>query len=290
VETNIDRCEVRLTARLNIKVEHQSIDTDPLVSYKLWPKWVQPSKVRHIKDLPIFPQVHDMILNGHPDVEIARLIHESGLHLDDELGTVQAWVGHYRATIPKALILIKHMPKAAIEAHKRVKSSLDLIAEADELYKWQKARALKAVEREKSIDYIIPGGDKEITAASNLLDKCLKMRKEIGLTDRQMADALSSSNQLERFDLDKVYSREGVNEKLKDPVSRVKILNAVEKFIDMASRRIEGNPEPIQVGKEVIDITPVRTSTSTERKESPGLEVLGAIDLTGIQTVAGEEP
>jgi len=290
VETNIEHTEISMTARVHVNVSWQSIPMDTPKSYRLWPQWVRPSKVKAIKDLPIFPQVHDMILSGHPDVEIARLIQTSGLHLDDELATVQGWVSHYRATVPKALILVKHMPKAAIEAHKRVNASLDLIAEADQLYQWQKARAQKSIDREKSIDYIIPGGDKEITAASNLLDKCLKMRKEIGLTDKQMTDGLSSSNQLERFDMNRVYSREGINEKLRDPGARMKILNAVEKVMDFVSRRVEESEAPIELEGEVIDVTQGSTDASTQRKESAGLEIISEVDLTGIQTVAGDEP
>ncbi len=286
----IEHHEVRLTATLDIQVFRQTVSLEPVSSYPLWPKWVQPSKVRAIKELPIFAEVHDMILNGYPDAEVVRAIHGASLHLDEEFSTIQGWVSHYRATVPKALILVRKMPKAAIEAHRRVQESLDMIAEADKLYRMQLRRAEKAIKREDSIDYIIPGGEKEILAASTLLDKCAKMRKEIGLTDKQMADAMNPSNQLERFDLDRVYSREGINEKLRDPVARLKILNAVEKMVDLVSRRVEENPEPIKIDS----VTPIETNISTERKETPSLEVLSEIDLTTLgtpnQLIAGDEP
>jgi len=287
----IEQVEVRLEAKVDIRIEINSAHQDKAISYPLWPKWVKPGKVRHIKDLPVFAEVHDMILNGTPDAEVARFIHGAGLHIDEDPVTVIGWLSHYRATVPKALILVRTMPKAAIEAAKKVNSSLNIIAEADKLYDYQLKRVEKAIKRENEIDYIIPGGEKEIREASNLLKECARLRKEIGLTDRQLEEASKGSNQLERFDLNRVYSREGVNEKLRDPVSRLKILNAVEKMIDLVARRVETNPEPIEVGRQEADITQAETKNSTERTETPGLEVVSQVDLGTLdQLTAGDEP
>lgn len=203
-----------------------------------WPKWVQMSRVRAIQQLPIFPQVQEMILLGHPDSEIARQIQMHGYMVDLELSTIIHYLAHYKATVPKSLILLHNTPKHVLDAKLKMDEQLDIIGESDWLYRLQKSRLNKLMKLENSMEYVLPNVEKEIDLAAKLLERSVRLRKDAGFNH---PDIYRTSKKEDRFgvDLDRIYSKEGITDKLSDPKTRLKILGAVESLLAIAQRKTE---------------------------------------------------
>lgn len=248
---------VPISANINISVDDQK-EKSPF-----WPKWVTPSKVKAIQQLPIFAMVHEMILLGHPDNEIARSIQAHGYMDDIELNSVINYVAHYKATVPKSLILLHNTPKHVLDAKSKLDEQLDVISEQDWLYRIQKTRLQKALEAEQMTNYIIPNLDKEIDLAAKLLERSVKIRKDAGFNDPEIFKA---SKKDDRFgvDLDRIYSKEGITEKLTDPKTRLKILGAVESLLAIAQKKSEVIDIQSKASDESVEVSDIDQSILDE--------------------------
>jgi hypothetical protein len=223
---------IPISADITIQIE------DTKEKSPFWPKWVQSSKVRNIQQLPIFSVVHEMVLMGHPDAEIARHIQAHGFLTNVEFASVVNYLSHYRATVPKSLILLHHTPKHVLDAKSKIDDQIDIIGEQDWLYRSQKARLLTIFRREEQMGIPIPGMDKEIDLAARLLERSAKFRKDAGFNEPEIYRAAKKEDRF-GVDLDRIYSKEGITEKLSDPKSRLKILGAVESLLAIAQRKSE---------------------------------------------------
>jgi len=229
---------VEINVSVPISINIDSCIDDSKDKSPFWPKWVIPSRVKHIQQLPIFSMVHEMVLLGHPDSEIARMIHNHGCMNTFELNSVIQYITHYRATIPKSLILLHHTPKHVLDAKAKMDNQLDIIEEADWMYKIQKDRVRKVMGYEDQVAFLLPNVDKEIDLAARLLERAMKFRKEAGFNHPEI---FKSAKKEDKFgvDLDRIYSREGITEKLTDPKSRLKILGVVENLLSIAQKKSE---------------------------------------------------
>lgn len=258
---NFDVC-IPISADITIQVE------DTKEKSPFWPKWVQSSKVRQIQQLPIFSIVHEMVLMGHPDVEIARVIQGHGCMVDIETATIVTYLGHYRATVPKSLILLHNTPKHVLDAKSKMDDHLDIISEQDWLYRSQKSRLLNIFKREEQFGMALPGMDKEIDLAARLLERSAKFRKDAGFNEPEIYRAAKKEDRF-GVNLDRIYSKEGITEKLSDPKSRLKILGAVESLLAIAQRK-----------SEVIDV-------QNNLKESDDLIEMDEIDPSILEEMNG---
>lgn len=273
--------EIILNANLDLTIEDLSQTErlqDNISAYPLWPKWVRSDKVRKIKDLPIFPHIHDLILQAIPDVEIARNIQEHGLMLDEAIVTITSFVAHYRATVPKSSILARHIPAKVYEIKRKFMSDLDILEQSEQLLDRLKKRVKKMEMYEESlpIPLTTDQGLKEIREYRAALKDYVDIRKAIGMTDAQIQASLAKiQTHEEGFNLDKAYSKEGINERIKNPISRMKILGMVERLMEMKAD-----------DENVIDIEKREDLAEFKSKEID----LSGMDLTveGEKDVAGE--
>lgn len=123
-----------------------------------------------------------------------------------------------------------------------------------------------------------------------MLQVCVKLRKEIGLTENQFEEARRGSNQLENFSLNKAYGRLGIDETLRDPASRTRVLTALESMLQLTIRRTNESDQPIKFDAkhQVIDIDRVKQTESIVKKDSDELVILGEIDLKSIEQLRDE--
>jgi hypothetical protein len=259
---------IEVAVPISVDISIQIEDTKEKSPF--WPKWVQPSKVRQIQQLPIFSIVHEMVLMGHPDIEIARIIQDHGCMTEIETATVVTYLGHYRATVPKSLILMHNTPKHVLDAKAKLEEHIDIISEQDWLYRSQKHRLLTIFKREEQFGMVIPNMEKEIDLAARLLEKSAKFRKDAGFNEPEIYRAAKREDRF-GVNLDRIYSKEGITEKLSDPKSRLKILGAVESLLAIAQRK-----------SEVIDI-------EKKMAESDELVELDPIDPGLLEEMNGRE-
>ena len=125
-------------------------------AHSFLPKWVRQDKIQKIQLLPIFPQVHEWILNAVPPTEIARRIQEHDLMVDEAIDTIVGYIGHYRATVPPAAILARQRPSDVARVYKRMTPMKTYIEELDDMVNGQ----LKEVQKAKRMaeDAVMPIG------------------------------------------------------------------------------------------------------------------------------------
>jgi hypothetical protein len=214
-----------------------------------WPSWIDPKKVEGIRSLKIFEKVHEMILVGWTHMEIARTIHAEGEMLAVNEETVRAYITHYCATLPKTM-LISRKDKAAVNSIvKKVEASLNAIEEMTALYRLQMERITMARKREDQLSFPMASVHKDILAAQTILKDIAAIQHGVigGKYGQQPFQSSQHSDVVDAYDLTKAYTKETVQKVLNDPKKRVKVLDMVERMVDMynTSQNIKEKPENI---------------------------------------------
>lgn len=212
-----------------------------------WPKWVRMDKVRRIANLPIQPFVLDKICSGESNSDVARYIQSSGYLTSNALSTVIILVDHYRATIPKTIMYKRLLPpavtKAVNEARKRINVT-DMMAWAVET---QKKRIEKYLEIENTSPIPIPETRKEIETFVKMNQAYVEI-EEKAFGDKHLYPENQPQGQV--IDMSKVYSRESVNKVLGDPRSRFKVVQAVERIVDLIESKKNKETEVKEISVE----------------------------------------
>ena len=203
-----------------------------------WPKWVRPDYVRTIQQLGCHEQVREMIEKGFGLVAIANKIHEHEEMTQCAVGTVENYLTHYKATIPKHVIARKQL--RIPEAEQSLKQGIDVRQMLEDLYQKMEARIEIGFTREKQMNFLIPGMEKQFIVAAKLLKEIYEFDKEMGFGEYGTAIRNEKPSQpVQAFDLDKVYSRTGLTEMMQDPTKRMRIVSCVERLLDLGKKADE---------------------------------------------------
>jgi hypothetical protein len=266
--------EVVMACEVGLDMDWRSVDMDKFEAYQRpWPSWVRKNKVDKIKSLDCFSVIHDLIINGMSALQVARQIQMHGEMQDFTEDNVRLYVDHYRATIPKALIMVRKDKKNLVVLQKKVSDVVDAILEINELYKLQKKRIQAQIKREETLGFLMSQTVKEFVEAEHLLQTLFNMRKESGLAKDLVDQAkdvtpLSQDQFLDSLELDKTYNREGLTDLIKNPASRMRILQSVEKFVTLYGKAGLDIERPIQESvARVVHINPEPQEESVAEKK-----------------------
>jgi hypothetical protein len=201
-----------------------------------WPYWVKPSFVNIIKNLGCFEQVREMLEKGVGLVKIANQIKAHGEMLDQAIGTIENYLTHYKATIPKHLIARKQLKIP--EAEQALRSSLDVRQKMIELYNRMEKRIEIGFNREQQMNFLMSGMEKQFEVAAKILKDIYNFDKEQGFGEYGAIarDGERKSLPSAPIDLDAVYSRTGINDTLQDPAKRQRIVSVVERLLDLGKK------------------------------------------------------
>ena len=216
-----------------------------------WPKWVSDGYIRAIKNLKCFEIVRRHCLDGIPSVEIARLIHSLGECPDIKLSTIESWLLHYRATLPKGELMVsRRLAPRSIE--EKLKKRIEVRDDLEKLKNWMFERLEIAVNREKSFGMLIPNTEKSFAVALEIVSRIQEIQeKEIGNVEQQAGQQVVSWT---RTDFDQMYQKPGMNDTLKNPVSRMKIARFLDQTMQLVGGMDEAKREQLlEVAKKQVE-------------------------------------
>ena len=198
------------------------------------PKWVSRSKVDHIRNLKCYAEVHEMIIGGFTVADVGQFIHDKGELLDMGIDAVKVCVSHYKASIPKGTFLAKKVPQLYSQIEKKVESAVDVFEEMAQLLKIQKERIDLGFAREKQLKIPMGFMHKEIVVAQELLKSLYQMKHNFIVADQRMgSEKQAFIDPTQEADLSAMYTKESVAKVLRDPKKRYKVVDVVERMIDM---------------------------------------------------------
>lgn len=238
---------VRVFPRVTIQREVKTVKQRYIEN---WPSWVRPAKVQKIKDLNCFAIIHDLILNGLPAPEVARHIQLHNELPGDSPDQIRQFVEHYRATIPKSILAQRHLPKVVQLAAREIQESVDVVKEMSSLFFKMKKRFDMNATREDAIQFSLAANDKIAAEMKNILMAIAILKEKYGVTDEQVRQAAKDPTL--GVDWDGVYGREGVNQVIKDPAARMRVLRTVEGMLEYWGKKgqvlpaVEGIIDPSQ--------------------------------------------
>lgn len=253
--------------------------------HSLYPAWVRPDKVKKIQMLPIFPHIHDKILNAIPAPEIARFIQENGCMIDEEISTIVGTLAHYQATVPKAMIIARQKPSMVAKVYKKLTPMKEYLERADQILEWQWQELQGYKDLRDQVGQPLEKYSDEMDRFLKMLTTVQRNRKEAGVSDRQIEQMLGNDPDGIGIDLDRAYGREGLTEKMKDPISRARILGTIERLFDVVkSKAAKGE------GFSFEDALPVDAIRIPEPEEQPmpieeKAEIIEQIDLSNLKDV-----
>ena len=234
------------------------------------PRWVNDYKVKAVKNLPIFPLIHEWMISGLPLVEIARMVQDHGVWADKSLDLVQRDLGHYRATIPPAAILNKLQPQVVSHAKKQIKGALHYMEKFEQIMDDAFSHVVKNRAYMETLDVIGDDGlAKPMERYVIFLEKYVKLLKDSGLVPNESAQEPQSN----AIDMDKVYGKPGMKTVFEDPRSRTKILGAVERLADLVQYK-KSHGETLNIPIE----------------ETKSYEVVAEVDISTLQQDMTVEP
>lgn len=220
-----------------------------------WPKWVRPAYVKDIKDLICFPEVHEKILSREFTMDIVAFIRSRGYWkgCGDDYGRLR--VEHYKATIPKAMFLKKDSKAGKVGAVDVVSNAkramVRMINESEELsklYDIQLNRINMGYEKEKAMKMPLPWMHKEIKQAVEVLKASWVIKNQLGVGDNKPynPEVNDFAAKIDNIDFDNLYSKEGINNLIKDPQSRMKIMSTVDRVLSMSKGEHKSESEIVE--------------------------------------------
>jgi len=209
-----------------------------------WPSWVKSHKVEKIKKLKNFSAVYELILMGLPSIEVARQIQQLNEYMDQEVATIRAWVEHFKATVPRSMLMAKQVPiKRLVTQQTKMNRSIDIFQECVDLFFLQKQRVNIGWDREKELKFLLNGTNKEFKIALEYLKVLLEIKEAEGLTQSQLDQATSAPIN-HGYDFDTLYQRKGINKMMEDPASRMRIMKTVENVLESYSPHLDNKKRP----------------------------------------------
>ncbi len=139
-----------------------------------------------LKALDCFNEVDIKIKAGVSIEELARWLQEDMFQMTDiQFDSLKRQLYRYKAELPPAeLIQATEEPVYVRKAIEKMKRGINEIEELEKLYLFQLQRISRDAETEAKINKLFKGTNKEIELATNLLEKMLKLKMELGILDK----------------------------------------------------------------------------------------------------------
>lgn len=193
-----------------------------------WPRWVAKHKVDYVKSLRCFENIRELCISNLPPIEIARQIQLYGEGRELQVASLANYIEHYKATVPKGLIVRRANPHFATQ-RKKAEEELNVNEELVKLYQLMYKRVNIAVNREETIGFLLPNVEKSFAVALDYLKELGEVRKTLGFEEsNERAKAISKE-----IDWDRIYVRPGMNKVLEDPAARGRIVRFVESMTSL---------------------------------------------------------
>jgi hypothetical protein len=195
----------------------------------IWPKWIRESYVRSIRNLRCHEAIREMLLHGVAPIECARHIQLLGEMTEIGLDTLRQYCEHYKATIPKHLFMQKMEPQAYPGIRRKVSSEIDTLGILDKLQKIQMERIELGLQRERGMQFVMTGGEKNILAMLEVVSKIQEIQADVfGYHGKGPQVIETTGQQVSQMDWSRTYSSPKVNETMSNPESRARVLRFIE--------------------------------------------------------------
>lgn len=267
-DAKITKEEIERVQSRNSKVTKEEAMVAEEVQYVdsliAWPKWVITSYVNAVKNLRCFETVRSMMVNGVPLVEISRQIIALGEGNGRSPETLRTILEHYKATLPKGELVSRVQPQAYVNAKKKFDQESNELSDFLEIKEIAIKRMKKFSERELALGFPIPNGDKAVELALKCVQAVALYKERIGLTK---LDGDSDGGSINRYDFDSMYQKSGMNETLKDPASRLRIVRFIEQTVGIYGSMSPEKQQSILALKAKIEADKVKAKQDIESSD-----------------------
>jgi hypothetical protein len=145
------------------------------------------SGFKRLKELDCFPEIEAKIKAGVSPDEVARWLQEDMFQLGDiQRESAKRQLYRYKASLPPSeLLKATEEPLFIRKAIEKMKRGIDEFDEMEKLYLLQIQRISRDTETEFKINKLFKGTNREIQLATDLLEKMVKLKMELGILDKQ---------------------------------------------------------------------------------------------------------
>ncbi len=171
----------------------------------------------------------------------------------------------FRDSLPPGQLLKTRLPDKFLEAAKEVEEGLDELKEMEQLYKLQMGRIKIGMAHEKNLNILMPTMTQEIRVAREILGGYADLKMDLGLTTR--ASEQVDVNVSVTADVTR-YGKKSVEDVMKDPERRRKVLNVAERMLAFPNR-LEVIDAIATEGSKLEDQDPEQESTIESEVEEP---------------------
>lgn len=184
----------------------------------------------YVRSLKCFDEVYQRVLEGWPLLGLAKYIQEQRKEaLNISRGALVAQLARFRKTVPPEELVRRKLPKASLDAFKKLENGLDELSEMQRLYKLQMRRIGIDHEHEKSIKKLFPSMGQEVRIGLEILRAYADLKMDLGLAKRQIGQIEVESRLL--ADVAVRYNKPEVQKVMSDSQSRQKVLSLVERLL-----------------------------------------------------------
>lgn len=138
---------------------------------------------KRLKELECFPEVEAKVKAGVSPDEVARWLQEDMFQLTDiQRDSVKRQIYRFKSSLPSAeLLKATPQPLWVTKAVEKMARGINEFDEFEKLYLLQLQRISRDAETEAKINKLFKGTNKEIQLATELLEKMVKLKMELGI-------------------------------------------------------------------------------------------------------------
>ncbi len=142
---------------------------------------------KKLKGLDCFDEVDAKIKAGVSPDEVARWLQEDLLQMTEiQRESLRRQLYRYKAELPASeLIKGREEPLFIRKAIEKMNRGINELDELEKLYLYQLKRISKNAETEDKLSIMLKGTSKEIQLATDMLEKMIELKMELGLVNRQ---------------------------------------------------------------------------------------------------------
>lgn len=139
-----------------------------------------------LRSLDCFNELDAKIKAGVAVEEVARWLQKDMFQMTDiQLDSLKRQLYRYKASLPPAeLLKATEEPLYVRQAVEKLERGFNELEELEKLYLLQLKRISTDAQTENKINKLFKGTNKEIELASNLLEKILKLKMELGILEK----------------------------------------------------------------------------------------------------------
>lgn len=142
---------------------------------------------KRLRSLDCFDELDAKIKAGISPDEVARWLQEDMLQMIDiQRESLRRQLYRYKSELPASeLIKGREEPLFIRKAIEKMNRGINELDELEKLYLYQLKRISKNAETEDKLSIMLKGTSKEIQLATDMLEKMIELKMELGLVNRQ---------------------------------------------------------------------------------------------------------